>query len=175
MKRAETSWNVLFLVSVGIVVATFWYGFLRPAEVRKTDPGELGRVRMLVKTAKARTEALDRKVQAQVFDADLQTLAGIALETVNGLAIKSHLQLASFRSEKPTTVAGLNQAPYVAVVEGSFLDLQTLLSRLESPGSKLGVQMLQITTSDESPGKVSATLGLVAHTRAIESTVTEER
>ena len=61
----------------------------------------------------------------------------------------------------PVQVATLDEAPFVAIVEGGFPDVLAFAHSLEGSSSKLAVNLIEFSASDAAPGHVTATFGLL--------------
>jgi hypothetical protein len=59
-------------------------------------------------------------------------------------------------------VAHLREAPFVAVVEGTYSDVAVLVQALENPKYRLTLNLLEISGAETGRGQVRATLGVVA-------------
>jgi hypothetical protein len=155
-------WNLLFAVSLLAILGTIWYGFLRP-----TQPGQASSWKKTLDdlTAQSRTAndaaAADLAVvDNRTWDQSLDNLGSTVLGNLTRLAEKHKLQLSNFRTERPSGLANLSEAPFVLVVDGAFPDVLTFVQSVESPGNKLAVSLLQLSASDAVPGNVTATMGL---------------
>jgi len=101
-------------------------------------------------------------VQAKGWNTGVEILGPKVLDQMTKLTSKNHVSLAGFRTEKAVTVAHMKEAPFVAVLEGSYGDVIECLKSLEAPESKLAVNLMQVAPSDTGMGRVTATMGLVA-------------
>jgi hypothetical protein len=158
-KAPETSWNLLFLASLGLIGAATWFGFFAP--MPETAHGNLKEIQALSLKTEDHTKERLKTIEERTWNVGGDVLASTALNRLTLLAESKGLQLSTFRSDKAATAAGLEQTPIVAVVEGSFPNVVAFGKSLD--GSKLGLESLQITASDAAPGKVSATLGLIGY------------
>ncbi len=162
-RTTEPLWNALFGFSIAVIAVSVGFLFLRGSLGRR-NPSTVQLTRMRDTAAKAdkTATAARSQVTAEEWAMDSETLGSAVLDVLTQMVDKHGLQLSSFRTEKPITVAHLREAPFVANVEGSYSDLLSLLKTLEDPNAKLTLNMIEVTASDHGTGQIVATLGLVA-------------
>lgn len=162
--RPEVGWNILLALSVVASLVAVGFTFFAPAP-KGTNTEIAKRIRTLEgqrrKEDKLIAEATG-KIQAQGWNVAPEALGPKVLDLLTRLSEREHLQLSAFRSERPIEVAQMTEAPFVAVLEGPFDSMVKLLTSLEAPETKLGVNLFQISSTETGLGHVTATVGLVA-------------
>jgi hypothetical protein len=146
-------------------VVAGWFLVSKPSESPQVQK-DAQRIKMLhdhTRKADASSAELVAEIQSKGWNLGPEELGSKVLERMTKLVETDHLQLSGFRTEKPTDVANMTAAPFVAVVEGPFSDVVHLLRKVEDPKSKLAVSLLQISTGEGSLGRVTATIGLLAY------------
>ncbi len=157
--RPDLGWNTLFAVSAVAILAALWFqfGFVVKPPNKPADNEDALRAKSY--------SANDKKDIApytwDVSMASMDALGPAVLNSLTALSEKNTVQLTSFRTDKSIRVAGLDEAPFVAVVEGAFPDVLAFTHALESPSSRLAVNLIELSASDSGPGHVTATFGLL--------------
>ena len=124
------------------------------------------------KVARLKNSTLALKKKGLTARADLASLTWAGspddlgpqvLKVVNTLIISHHLKLVGFHSDKPADLPNLTLIPYIFSVDGSYTNALGFVKDLEKPGTKLAVNLLQISNADQSDDKVTASIGITAY------------
>lgn len=163
-QKPELGWNLLLALSLATILGAAWYGFVDPIEKGSSlgPRNDLSVVNATTRKAQEQSTAALSEIRAKTWDTELRTLESGTLDRLTLLATKHKLQLTGFRTDRPREVAGMAEAPFVVVVEGAYPDVLAFSQRLEEPASKLVPELLQFSASDTTPGRVTATIGLIA-------------
>lgn len=157
--RPDLGWNTLLTLSGIAIAAALWFQF--GVAIKPPSPPNLDNQSGALMRSKG-TAASDAKTIAEkTWQMSQDAMAPAVLEYLTSECEKNSVQLTSFRTDKSIRVATLDEEPFVAVVEGGFPDVLALAHSLESPGSKLAVNLIELSASETAPGHVTATLGLL--------------
>ncbi len=115
--------------------------------------------------AKQQLAAAEAECRAMSWSGGADNVGPAALETVTGAARARQLKLVSFRPQRTTQGGALTQLGYLVTVEGGYEAVVGFLRDLESPRSRMAVNMVQVATSNAKNDSVTATIGLVAYYR----------
>lgn len=155
--RPDVGWNVLFGVSAIAIAAALWFQFRFQVPVSQVSEQSVTEQR----NRPSRT-ATEKLIAAHTWnDVSTDALAPAVLNYLSTLSEKNAVQLTSFRTDKTAQVATLDEAPFVAIVEGGFPDVLAFAHALEASNSKLAVNLIELSASDAAPGHVTATFGLL--------------
>lgn len=160
--QSASAWNLLFLVGLVSFVGLLGFHFLFPirSTVKPVD-ADLKVIASVSKQAQDKTAALKKDTEKSMWDLNAERLGTRTLATLTDLTDRNRLKLSGFRIEKAPDVSGLQQATYVAVLEGPFPAVVNVLKALEDPDGKLVVNLFQVSSSDPDSDKVTATLSIV--------------
>lgn len=161
--RADTGWNVLLTISIVLIFATVFVGFYWPGNGRakvKHERSDVDRLADAVTRERDATARTMKGLKPRMWAMAPEALASTVLDQMTALTQKNHLQLTEFRTEKLLEVALLKEETFSSVVEGRFVDVMTLLKSLEAPDSKLVVNVLQFSSSDNHSDRITANLSL---------------
>ncbi|HWD39364.1 MAG TPA: GspMb/PilO family protein [Fimbriimonas sp.] len=163
-RNPELGWNVLLGISLVAIVLIGILGFTKP-----TEPEEMMRHRsqksqssFSIKDSNDASQKAIAAIRKRTWDMSAEQLGPELMQRLNRIADDHHVVLSNFRSGHTSDVAALSEAPFIATVDGSFTDIVGFLQALEQPETKLAVNILQITASDQGVGKVTATISLMA-------------
>lgn len=102
------------------------------------------------------------EVKAGLFDLTEEQLGPAVLRLATEAAKAEKLQVRAFRPRRSVEVEGLKQSWFMMSVEGPFPAVLSLVRRLEDKGTKLAVNMVQMSSADGHSDRVNATIGVVA-------------
>lgn len=88
------------------------------------------------------------------------------LQEVTKLATANNVNLKSFRPQTPVSDGDTIRAHFVVLVDAKFPAMAKFIQGLESNSSRIGLNVVQISSSDQESDQVSATLGIVAFIKA---------
>lgn len=118
--------------------------------------GEIRELREKVAAAKG-------KNQPMLWSGDPDEISAQAMAFATKMANAQNLNVVAFRPQRTQTNGHLMMLPYQLSVNGSFPDLIHFLQAMETKGTKLAVNVVQVASSDGASDHVSATVGLVAY------------
>ncbi|MBV6458127.1 MAG: hypothetical protein HONBIEJF_01250 [Fimbriimonadaceae bacterium] len=128
----------------------------RYAIQENTMLGEIRKLRDQVSAAKA-------KNQPMIWALDADEISAHAMAFATKMANGRNLKVAAFRPQRPQPNGNLTMLPYQLSVEGSFPDVVRFLQAMETKGTKLAVNLVQVASADGASDHVNATIGLVAY------------
>lgn len=97
-----------------------------------------------------------------------QQVGGMALAKVSEFTRKSGLKLVSFRPQRKQANTNLIQLPYLATVDGTYLQVVQLARLIEQPESRLALTQVQIASADSDSDHVTASVAVVAYLPLVE-------
>jgi hypothetical protein len=115
--------------------------------------------------AKKRATAARKVIDQSVWTGPTDKIAPLALAKINGFVAKHRLNLIRFQPQRTGSVAKLIQSPFVLTVDGNFPSVIALLDEFRTVNRKLAVNLVQISSADQSSSKVTATIGLIAYSK----------
>lgn len=155
-------WQALLVVAIISICGVVGYHFLVPPVAK---PGSVTvdyqTIVAVSNQAKRNANNLREGTSKFTWDLNAERLGTRTLGVLTDIADTNKLKLSGFRIEKSAEVAGLQEATYVAVLEGPFPSISNALRTLEDPASKLSVNLFQVTSSDPDSDKVTATISLI--------------
>jgi len=165
--RTDTGITVAILAALVILVGTGVYMLAVPKPT--TNGKATGRERTMRKvqddleSVHKNLEETKATVDAKVWSVPVAQIGPKALESITGIAQKAKLKLVAFRPQKPVSVNGLTQLPFIVSVEGSYVGVMSLVRQIEADDSKIAPNLVQFTSTDGNSDVVSATIGIVAY------------
>ena len=168
-QNPDTKWNMLLLLSVAGLIASAYFGFYvnkSAASHGKTASHKLHDLKAETAKTQAQILATRQRIQSDIWTISLESLDSKTLDMLNQKASEHHIQLLGFLTSRPKTIGKLIQTQFKLRVEGSYMNLMTLVGELESSASKLAMDTLQITAKDGADDQVAAQIGLVGFKEA---------
>jgi len=111
---------------------------------------------------KAEVDA-NTKLSAYLWAGKPEDVGPLALKQVNALLQSKHLKLSGFHSQKAIEEPNITIIPFVVSVEGGFENVMSFAREIEKPGTKLAVDLFQMSNADQSSDKVTASIEVVAY------------
>jgi hypothetical protein len=155
-------WDILLTLSILGIGVDAWFISTPPKAPLDTSAG----LRQSIRAAESKTQAVEDRASASLsetkdrtWDLTAEVFGSTALEAITGLCDKNHLHLAGFRMGKAIPAASLKEAPFVVIVEGTFVDVMSMVDKVEQPDSKMALSQLNIASGSVSD-RVTATLTL---------------
>ena len=165
--KADAGASIAILIALAVIVGTALVMLLIP------PPSTAGIASGKIRSQRELDEGLDKLkankiiaatyIQNQVWKVPIAEVGPGALEAITALAQQNRLKLIAFRPQKAVEVNELTQLPFVISIEGSYPNVLNFVRALEKPELKLGISMVQISTSDPNSDLVAATVGIVAY------------
>jgi hypothetical protein len=161
----ESLWNSVFAASSIALVLAIGFAILAP-KISPIGVNPYSRARN-DDSATRLIDSAGKRIQSKLWNLDSQELGASVLNSIGAISEKNHVQLSDFTIENVVRVGAQREAPFVVVVDGDYAGVLKLVRDLESPDSKIGVNMLQMATSDRGLGFVRATLGVTAFLKEV--------
>jgi hypothetical protein len=105
----------------------------------------------------------DKLVASLVFPGESQDAESTTLDAVTKMTIKHHVKLLGFRPQRGIDAGALTQLPFVISVSGKYIDVVGFTHDVEASGTKLAVNIMQLSASDTSTDDVTANLNVVGY------------
>lgn len=160
---------VLSIIALGVMV--FAAGFDLMFSTQKLSLKEVKAQEHARRTAYQSIEAANAdlktaraKVAEYIWTTSPDLIGPTALSAVTNLAKKHQLKLTAFRPQRTNTDAQLLRLPYTISLEGSYPNVVSFLSDLETPTNKLAVNLFQVASAEGANDQVAATIGVAAFT-----------
>jgi len=160
----EAGWNLLLGISLLVCVASAGFLFYRPPGDSSIARSQMDVTRTAMRVHQTNEDSLrnGEEIHKSQWKEGSATIGSAVLSAVAKVADSCHVQLSGFRSDKLVGSSLVQEVPFVGVVTGTFPDVMSFVGKVESPASKLALNMLQVTTTDSKAGTITATLGIVA-------------
>lgn len=100
---------------------------------------------------------------AATFLGDAEATTPLVLEEVTRLANQQKLLVKSFRPQRPEPAEQVTRLRYTLLVEGPFPKIAALARSIGQDNKRLGLSLLQISSTDNATDRVNATFGVVAY------------
>lgn len=88
------------------------------------------------------------------------------LQEVSKLATANRVNLKSFRPQTPVSDGETIRAHFVILADAKFPDMAKFVRALESGSTKIGLNIVQLSSADQESDQVNATIGIVAFLKA---------
>lgn len=167
--RTDTGITVAILASLVILVGTGVYMVVVPKATANGKASGRERTRNKVqqdlKEVQENLAKTKATIQAKVWDVPVAQIGPKTLESITGYAQKSKLKVVAFRPQKPISVNGLTQLPFIVSLEGSYVGVMNLVRQIEADDSKIAPSLVQFSSTESNSDVVSATVGLVAYAK----------
>lgn len=133
---------------------------LNPAKVRNAR----FKIQIATKEAQERKTEGQAVVDRYTWAGPVQDIGTESLRRVNALSRKHNVKLTAFRPQpRQGQVDDLVTLNYTLNIEGTCPDVLAFERELESPDTKLAVNLVQFSSSDVNTNKVTANIGIVAY------------
>jgi Tfp pilus assembly protein PilO len=126
--------------------------------------------RLNVNRIKALTSKMQDEIVSSSKDLGTRTWPGkpedvgpLALKQINSLLQNRKLKLVGFHADKAAEQPNVTLIPFVISVDGGFNDVMAFTRDLEKPSTKLVVNLFQVSNSNQSDDKVTASIGITAY------------
>lgn len=160
--RVKLGWDSLLIVSLAVIAAATWFAFFAPAPKavsgRKGSPTFESIVAQVKQTEQMR-DVEAAKAASRTWRLSAEALGSTILEKLTELSAQHRLKITDFRGGRMLGAGSMRQASFMVGLEGAFPDVMAALDALESPGSKLAVTQLKVS-SKGMQDVVSATISL---------------
>jgi Tfp pilus assembly protein PilO len=161
--------SFIALSAILVMAATLLFMLFYPQPTTKGLAEKTRRERMkslmLTREAKERLALAQATVQANTWPGDAETVAPTAMARLTAMATRRNVKRTGFRPQRTGTSGNLTTLPFLVTVEGPFPQVVEFARDIESAGSRLALNMFQVTTTDDSSDRVTATLVVMAYLR----------
>lgn len=158
-------------ILTGLAVAVLFVTLVAMIAVPKADAKEgllkakrqISKDRVATIIAREDADKAESVVRLRTWPGTPGTIGPVARERLRALAAKVGVSLTSFRPQRQNDNGELSQLPFVATIEGPYPNVVRFVRGAESPTTKLAVNLVQISNSDDASNRVNATVGLLAY------------
>lgn len=161
--------SVLAVVAILTLLGTFLFMVLVPkpstANLAEKTRREAMKIRIKTKDADDRLAMAKATVTSTTWPGIGDDVAPAANARLTTMATRRGVKLTSFRPQRTTAKTDLTVLPFVITVEGSFPQVVELTRDIDTAGSRMAVNLIQITTANDDSDRVSATVGVMAYLR----------
>lgn len=123
------------------------------------------KIRIKTKDAEDRLVLAKATVTTTTWPGIGDDVAPAANARLTTIATRRGLKLTSFRPQRTTAKTDLTVLPFVVTVEGPFPQVVEFTRDIDSPGTRLAVSLIQITSANDDSDRVTATVGVMAYLR----------
>ncbi len=161
------------LMAGAVVVLAITLGFMLMSKPRAIGSTlSRNREERKIKTETAQAEAAWKKSTAaalpRLWSGTPDQVAPAAMSTVSALVRRHNLRLVAFRPQRAAEGFELAQVPFLISLEGPFPAVTGFVRDLDSQGSRLAVNLVQVASADPTSDRVNATVGAVAFLKPVE-------
>ncbi len=164
----ERFWNwwigLAGLVIVGAVAYDFAAAEPKPDVSASSHRQRLVGLQRDIDSAEESLDRLDAERTKRLWTADERAINAAVLDRVTSQAKESSVKMVGFRPQRAETDGTLRRLPFLVLLEGRYLDVLKMLRALETPDSKIAVNLVQMASSDGSSDRVNASFGIIAFT-----------
>lgn len=161
--------SILAVVAILVLLGTFLFMILvRPpttAGLAEKTRREAIKIRIKTKDADDRLVAAKATVTSTTWPGIGDDVAPAANARLTTMATRRGVKLTSFRPQRTTAKTDLTVLPFVITVEGPYPQIVELTRDIDSAGSRMAVNLVQITAAADDSNTVTATVGVMAYLR----------
>ncbi len=164
--RALFRWNILLWVSLGVFALAVGIQMIGPEPRPKLNREQRLRQesQFVAETAdwKRKESQAERTIEELSWTGGADAAEKGALALVTQISKSKGATLQAFRPQKRLEQGELTRLPFLVTLEGPYTKVLAVLRELETPSSKLAVNLVQIASADGASDVVTATLALFA-------------
>ena len=164
--KDELTTNVVILGSLAVFFLAGGSMVLLPKPAGPNPKSQ----RVAVNRIRATTSAMHKQIDSERKEFSSKTWEGtpeevgpVVLKQVNTYLQSRHLKLVGFHAEKAMEMPNITLIPFVMSVDGAFTNVMAFMKSIEKPETKLVVNLFQVSNSNQSDDKVTASIGLTAY------------
>jgi len=164
--KDELPTNVVICASLIVLVAAgACMKFMPKPEPpsQKQDATARRKIMATTKSIKDKIASVSQELSAKTWPGLPEEIGPVALKQVNGLLQNHHLKLVGFHSQKPIEQPNVTLVPFIVSVDGGFLNVMAFTRDLERSGTKLAVNLFQVSSADQGSDKVTASIGITTY------------
>ena len=163
--KDELPTNVVICGSLAVmVIAGACLKLLPPPQAPSSKQDAAARNK-IIKSTKAIMDATTAERQSltgSTWPGRPEDVGPITLKQVNSLLQSRHLKLVGFHAQKAIEQPNITLIPFVVSVDGGFPNVMAFTRDLEQSGTKLVVNLFQISNADQSTDTVTASIRITA-------------
>lgn len=141
---------------------------LSPDQVRS----QTNKAKIAIKTAQKNIDVAKKVIAKQTWPGTSEEVLPLALQKVATIAQSHHLKIVGFHPQNVITAPNISLVPLIINVDGPFTSVIAFARELETPGTNLNVNLMQLATADQESNKVTASIGIVAYQPVIDESAT---
>jgi hypothetical protein len=163
--REDPATSIAMASAVILLAGTLAFMLLAP---RPEGPTKAERIEAENKLRLEIRESEKRRAQATAFNqtntwvGSPDAIAPAVLAKVTQVARARGVRLISLRPQTVNTKTEPPMLPFLAVVEGPYTAAMQFARDMETPGNRLAVSLVQVTSADAASDKVTASVGMAA-------------
>ncbi len=165
------TWNIVcgLALFVMVLIAAFDLFVPKPDYQAVIDrrAEQIADLEIEVARASAELERL-QSATPNIWEGNMEDVTPRLLAEASRLCANHNVNLKSFRPQNPVSDGETIRANYVMLVDGSFPQVTALIRAIDSPASRIGLSVIQISAADQESDRVNATLGVIAFLKAPE-------
>jgi len=164
--KDELTTNVVICGSLAVFVIAGACMLLLPKPTGPDPRVQRTAVSRIKKSTEAMTTAIEKAksdLSAETWPGSPEDIGPVVLKQVNTLLQSRHLKLAGFHAEKTIEQPNLTLIPFVISVDGGFNSVMAFTKDLEKPGTKLAVNLFQVSNADQTTDRVTASIGITTY------------
>ena len=162
--REDVLPSILILLSIAMLAGTLAFRLIVPIPTsRALTHAHVLANRVLLSqftTAKQRAVTAGAAIEPRLWLGNSDVVSANVLALVTNAARSQALTLAAFRPQRAQALDGIAEIPYSVQVTGTYSGIRGLMNTLDSDNSKVVLRSVQIASSEEAGGAVTASIGL---------------
>jgi len=109
------------------------------------------------------TDESNQYLANRTWTGDAEQIGTTSLRKINAIAQKNGVKIPVFRVQREDTANNVDTQPYLISVEGPFLGVLGFERELDVSENKLGVENIQISSTDPNSDHVTANINVIAY------------
>ena len=174
--KDNKTFSTVSAVCIFLLVVMFGYLLFAPKPAYKRSAAKQGRMEMTLKlsaqTARERKESAEATIKNRTWDGTAEKLTPIALARVNSYVAKAGVHLLAFRPQRSVVGKKLESIPFLVSVEGEYPKVMNFFRTLDKEDPKIALNLIQVSSADNSSDKVTGSAGLVAYVKVLPAVTT---
>ena len=164
--KDELTTNVVILGSLAVFFLAGGSMVLLPKPAGPNPKAQrvaVKRIRAITSSMKKQIDSERKDLSAKTWEGTPEQVGPVVLKQVNSYLESRHLKLVGFHAEKAMEMPNITLIPFVMSVDGAFTNVMAFMKSIEKPETKLVVNLFQVSNSNQSDDKVTASIGLTAY------------
>jgi hypothetical protein len=164
--KDELTTNVVILGSLAVFFLAGGSMVLLPKPAGPNPKAQrvaVNRIRAITSSMKKQIDSERKDLSAKTWEGTPEQVGPVVLKQVNSYLESRHLKLVGFHAEKAMEMPNITLIPFVMSVDGAFTNVMAFMKSIEKPETKLVVNLFQVSNSNQSDDKVTASIGLTAY------------